>query len=500
MKTEVVGEATGEHDYEVEETKEPTCAEAGSTTSKCTVCGDVKTEEVGEPTDEHDFSNGICLQCGKAECEHERTKLVPSADKKTHNRVCADCETVLEEGLAHSFGRFGTGTCNCGLKKSDTCEHVSERVEYTEEASCTYEGCIQIRCSSCRYVFEETILPIDPDAHYFDGDVCYLCGYNATTGEYDCLHPDPVFTDNGNGTHTVTCDCGELNEVESHYYSNGICYDCNYQCPHENFEELNEAATCANRGYYVRYCTECDYDFGSYTRYDIDPENHVNVTEYDEPSTCVWEGYYVRYCEDCNAEIEYTTKPLDPDTHWFNGDVCADCGYNSVTGEYECLHKEYTYTNNGDGTHTITCDACSEVLETNEEHYYSPFNGRICSCGAECSHENTCEETYNSTCTFEGSIDIYCEDCGLTISSTPIEVVPTAHYFENEGDIVCAHCGYNTETGETICPHVNTESKDNGDGTHNTTCNQCGEVLATNVAHSFGRFSKTCSCGAAKAS
>ena len=54
---------------------------------------------------------------------------------------------------------------------------------------------------------------------------------------------------------------------------------------------------------------------------------------------------------------------------------------NTTGGETTCIHPSTTATDNGDGTHTITCTNCGEKLTTNEKHKY--LNGKCTVCQSE---------------------------------------------------------------------------------------------------------------------
>lgn len=88
-----------------------------------------------------------------------------------------------------------------------------------------------------------------------------------------------------------------------------------------------------------------------------------------------------------------------------------------------CEHIEKTYTDNKDGTHTVTCPDCDEFEPINEEHTYTDGT---CVCGAveviECPHTTTevkIENEVASTWEKVGSYDevTYCTECGEKISS-----------------------------------------------------------------------------------
>lgn len=59
-------------------------------------------------------------------------------------------------------------------------------------------------------------------------------------------------------------------------------------------------------------------------------------------------------------------------------DICTDCGYNKSA---PCDHGNRAYTNNGDGTHKVTCKACGATIVEKQSHEFGP-TGACIYCGA----------------------------------------------------------------------------------------------------------------------
>ena len=57
--------------------------------------------------------------------------------------------------------------------------------------------------------------------------------------------------------------------------------------------------------------------------------------------------------------------------------ICTDCGYNKSA---PCDHGDCAYTNNGDGTHKVTCNACGATIVEKQNHEFNPTGA--CVCGA----------------------------------------------------------------------------------------------------------------------
>lgn len=154
--------------------------------------------------------------------------------------------------------------------------------------------------------------------------------------------------------------------------------------------------------------------------------------------------------------------------YWENATTPCACGsYKPVEPvEPECDHvgTKYTYANNGDGTHTTTCE-CGEVLGTNDCVWE---NGKACICG---STEPACDHAKNNWEYVK--LDklhhkVVCADCG---------------------EVVTESIGCNFETGECICGNVaatscnhmsnNWKYVPNSADKHDTVCADCGVVVST---------------------
>ncbi len=100
--------------------------------------------------------------------------------------------------------------------------------------------------------------------------------------------------------------------------------------------------------------------------------------------------------------------------------------------------------NNGDGTHSETCQTCV-VSGIGEKHTYV---GGVCDCGAKCSHANYLDGTASTDIVCEGDcitdkiIKTYCTECGMQGEN---HVIPAkGHKF---GDVNYAVSGNCTEYG-----------------------------------------------------
>lgn len=76
----------------------------------------------------------------------------------------------------------------------------------------------------------------------------------------------------------------------------------------------------------------------------------------------------------CGYKIEYKTSHVYEE----GSNICTECGYDKSA---PCNHTgDRVYTNNGDGTHKVTCKACGATIVEKETHEFDPTGA--CVCGA----------------------------------------------------------------------------------------------------------------------
>ena len=223
--------------------KEPTATEAGSRHKVCTICNyETQTETIP----------------ATGPCTHEGSTWEPADDGVHHVKKCADCGAIIEEA-AHSGGAAtctakkkceicnqsygepdtsnhtnlsgwefdGTGhwkTCNdCGIDIEKTIHTYSEW-QITQEPTATEAGAKCRECTVCHHKETDTIHPV-PCTHEGStwvpaGDgvhhvkKCADCGAESVTEKHNF-----AYRDNGDNSHTMTCDiCGET-RIEPHDFS-----------------------------------------------------------------------------------------------------------------------------------------------------------------------------------------------------------------------------------------------------------------------------------------
>lgn len=159
-------------------TKAATCKENGEMTYKCTICGEVVRTDVIAKTTEHTYNDGEITTA--ATCTTTGVKTFTCT-------VCGETKTEEIEALGHDYSIF--------------VEEVA--------ATCKEAGVKVMKCSRCDEKDYQEIA-LDPNAHDWN-----------KTG-----------TDNGDGTHTVTCkNDGTHTNIVEHSYVDEVCSVCGAKKP-----------------------------------------------------------------------------------------------------------------------------------------------------------------------------------------------------------------------------------------------------------------------------
>ena len=376
-----------------------------------------------------------CEVCGQSYSEpdpNNHTHLSGWASDETHHwKDCADCNATGIDNAAHTFDDWiidkePTAT-EAGLKHR-TCSvcHYKETatipsVPCTHEGSTTWEpandGVHHVKkCAACGAIIEKTAHS-GGTATCTEAKRCEVCGepYGEPSPSNHTHLSDWIFDETG---HWKTCnDCGAIIEKTAH---------------------TGGAATCTAK----KKCEVCGQSYG-----ELDPSNHTALSDWTSNETHHWKvcadcnatgidnaahtfgewiidkeatateaGSRHKVCTICNYETQTETIPATvPCTHerstWVPaGDgvhhvkKCADCGAEPTIEKHN-----FAYRDNGDNSHTMTCDVCkvSYTQEHDFSHKTVPADGGKhrgqCVCGAfDAAEEHTFE---NGICTACGAAD-----------------------------------------------------------------------------------------------
>ncbi len=449
-----------------------TCTEPGTERRNCG-CGHFETRETEAlghtPVDEVEVA-ATCTEPGIAA-----------------GTTCSVCGTVIEgrheiQPLGHKYGKplyYGNDT-HISVCENDPSHTLEEQCEYSTETvlpGCETRGYHIHTCTGCGNTFHDEYtdaLGHDWDEYEFDAETghhtrvckrdpehtereectfspvrtveatCMAGGYTVYACE-ECHgekgmdvtqpleHQWSAWTPSGERTHKRTCSVGEGHEEE-------------VEC---TFDSVVTSPTCDDDGFTKHTCGDCG---NSYT------DGHVDATGHD------WGEYeyigteesdvHVRYCrhnhehkqeEPCEmilvTDLEDTCVQGGTDTY-----ACKYCYHEKGVEGRPLGHTWGPYTDNGNGTHSRSCEICG-TLSGDE-----PCNYSI--------------ETDNATCLTPQYIHKTCDDCGYTV----------------------------TEEGEPALGHDWEEWTGDGD-THSRVCKRDATHNIVEEAHTYGDTNFCEECG-----
>ncbi len=261
---------------------------------------------------------------------------------------------------------------------------------------------------------------------------------------------------------------------------------------------LNLKATTALVNATVAVANDEFYDYEGNYGFDVTDTANVNLIIHEanteawaNDSTYCWNTCLVEGCTEHqynhgyhSTEVEITKEPTCTE----GGRkvvTCVKCGH-SYPLDIAKLEHSYSYTDNGDGTHTKTCSVGGEVVE-NEACVCE--NGACTLCGG-VEHTATDVRVPDSDdggkCYYKCSVEgctVHKWSHGWHSDSTEILVHATCGT-KGKKEITCSKCNrsYTLDipaTGE----HTYDKYVDNGDGTHNLVCSVCDAVSIENEDH-----------------
>lgn len=183
-----------------------------------------------------------------------------------------------------------------------------------------------------------------------------------------------------------------ITNKDSHSFSNGACTVCGYRGQTEEHHFGTE--WFSNAEYHWHKCTDegCDaisgkapHEWTGWLVNDYRPEVHaqrcncgyLGSTHSTLKYVAINGEQHQKQCpvDGCGYKIESSTT-----THVYaeGSNICTDCGYNKSA---PCDHGDCAYTNNGDGTHKVTCKACGATIVEKQNHEFGP-TGVCIYCGA----------------------------------------------------------------------------------------------------------------------
>ena len=200
-------------------------------------------------------------------------------------------------------------------------------------------------------------------------------------------------------------------------------------------------------------------------------------TAHVQPTSCFHEnvtyvsngdGTHQEICNDCKLEERMSCTFMDG--------KCTKCDAPDPTCDH--MNTTFDFSANNNGTHNVLCHRCGETVSENVPCTY--VDGKCQQCGATCDHMG---QNFKFSANNNGTHNVLCADCDAVVS----ENVPCTYI-----DGKCQQCG-------AVCQHVKQHAVDNEDGTCSYVCDKCNTVIDT-VAHIYYDGEDTCArCGADKA-
>ena len=367
---------------------------------------------------DHIYDNACDVDCN--ECDAIRdTEHVYDGDC---DAVCNECDNVREVG-DHIYDNDCDTTCNaCGYVREaehtydNACDAECNVCGEAREAAHAYDNACDTTCNTCGDV-RETEHSFTESQHNDEGHwlVCSECG---KTYEYS----DHRYSDNCADT---TCDCGyerSEDELVEHTYDGGCDVDCN-GCGATREPEHQYSSDCdktCNVCGDVREISDDDHlfelpcsqkcyfcDFTDETREHSYTHNCDTTCDYAcgyvrVPYDHVYSGECDRTCDVCGALREVTSA-----THTYEfkcSEVCTICGYERTDAAHTVgSGKDRFYFD--DAIHWIECKVCGKVTREAEEHRftYSDLGDGTHTVGC-----RTCNYTAVVECTY---VDGKCSGC-----------------------------------------------------------------------------------------
>ena len=501
-----------------------TCTTDGVMTYTCQACGKATKTEVipatghkyGSWTSNNDGTHSqVCIHDDYTQtenCTYTEDVIAPTCTAQGYTlHTCTVCGYSYKDNytdiIPHDLTDWesdGNGNhtrhCNnCDYSETVPCEYTDV---VTKEATCTETGIRTYTCSDCGYSYEK-IIPVNPEAHKYDGGVytdptCTADGYTTYTCEYcggtkvdidegsATGHKFSAWAPNGDGTHTHICEngCGTS--------ENAACIDFDV--------ERTKEPTCTETGTDTYTCKDCGYVKTEV----VDALGHDYVGTETKAPTCTEEGEMTYECSRCHdsytesipanghswGDVQVITKATCTTTGIMSA-LCTECGVHQEDAVIPARGHSFAYDDITETQHHKYC-----TNEANEQY-------EACDYQVTEDHDFSTEiERKEPTCTEAGYVIYQCE-CGKTKT---VEISATGHtefVTINAKAPTCTEAGWTQEVICSVCKEVlkasepiaalghdwqETAHKDatcTEDGYTTYTCSRCNETK-TDVIDALG--------------
>ena len=457
-------------------TKEPTCVDAGESTSYCTECGEAKVTAI-PATGVHNYVNGFCDTCGKEEtgCDHTDVHRevidfgeLGACDWKLYYFTC-DC------GEVKTFNIQNIDTC-CDFDDYESDEYIDENgntvrtmksvchcgLEVSATVVSTKDGCTEIYTFDYTFKFNGEVVVdvgyIETDArHQKEKVTVYLSEYGACGGSltvYKCAVCGEV-----DGIYSIDVDCdmdpGAEPDVEEvtdengvvHYIQKVECPDCDLEIILDTWEE--SLSVCEKFMHITMKVVYGETVIAEYHDDFIDDTHEYEYTYEIEGNDCN-NGYKVIiHCTVCGETDEWWNSGHINESFEIN--LADHNGCNGIISGYRCaICGKVNYLNSMDSECDFG-DATSEQIvdEDGNIHYITTM---ICSdCGLRFVSERW--EVQESACVIcqYGKTYIYAgEECIFEYTSSNAN---SSHSYEYSYELEGGTCqdGYRVICYCTVC-------------------------------------------------
>ena len=438
------GQLTAHTCGQFEETKAPSCTEAGERAAICSVCHQTISEEIpatGHSGEWYVVAEPRCLDDGERQrvctvCNNLEEEVIPAYGGHdlqdstcAAGKVCSRCNYFEGTGRGHAFGEWQTVTESTCTEKG-----LSERTCLVCGQTETHDIAMTGHSGEWGVVTAPTCTQNGTEDRY-----CEVCGAYETrtayktghSGEWVVTKPMNCTT---NGEEQRVCEvCGTLERKT--IYKSHLAFGDWY---------VVEEPTCTTYGIRERYCSAC----GKTERSNISKTGHSMEWEVITEATCTQEGVRLGTCSVCGQQENDVIKALG---HSLQGGTCAEPVQCTRCGEYQYIEHKY--------------DEPIEIYPPDCER-----EGRILSRCTVCGEERW-ETLYPTnhkygesvaivpvTCTEDGIERRVCEVCGKAVDNVVVkhhneEVIVVIEPTCTENGLeqrVCAAC--HQLFGQTVIP------------------------------------------------
>ena len=394
--TEEGAPATG-HDYSWIDNGDGTC------TGTC--ANDSSHVEIADHID--DNTDELCDNCGADMHVHQWSQWTFNPDGTTHTRVC-----LLDDSHTETEDHTGMETdCTCDV--CGVANHVTHDNNMTD-------------CDKCGAIFNE----ITANA----GDKVMFGVYNPNHGISDgvkmldtSLDRFGKVIDISNGAfsfdpnrYALTIESAPGYEDSEGEYNKYFAYRTSYGKYLAIGEELIKVGFVETG---ILSLSDEINNNSTWLAYIYDDYSEIGYSIYVLTSTKYDELGFASYFEEEELDEDYFIlfyNNIDTDV------ITVTYNYNNVN-----VGHDVTYTDNGDGTHTISCSICG-IISENEPCYGGTATctdkATCTGCGAgygETTHTNiVIDNVVPATCTTTGlTAGSHCEDCGEVIVAQVVEPI-----------------------------------------------------------------------------